>query len=96
MFCLFLALLLRKELEDRLGRKGWKLEWAGVVRDLDNLNEMEVAINNKGHIFRGQTAGLWARHFMPAASSCHWCFAHAELGFSAAQVDSKRVTTAFQ
>ncbi|MHB1795340.1 MAG: IS1634 family transposase, partial [Acidobacteriaceae bacterium] len=27
-FCSFMALLLRKELEDRLARKGWKLEWA--------------------------------------------------------------------
>jgi len=28
VFCSFLALLLRKELEDRLARKEWKLEWA--------------------------------------------------------------------
>jgi len=38
VFCSFLALLLRKELQDRLARKEWKLEWADVVRDLDNLN----------------------------------------------------------
>jgi hypothetical protein len=38
----------RKELEDRLARKEWKLEWADVIRDLDNLNEMEVAISGKG------------------------------------------------
>jgi hypothetical protein len=25
---------LRKELEDRLARKEWKLEWADVIRDL--------------------------------------------------------------
>ena len=40
--CSFLALLLRKQLEDRLARKQWKLEWADVIRDLDNLVEMEV------------------------------------------------------
>jgi transposase len=28
VFCSFLALLLRKELEDRLARKQWKVEWA--------------------------------------------------------------------
>ena len=49
VFCSFLALLLRKE---------WKLEWADVIRDLDNLIEMEVAINDKGYVFRGQTAGV--------------------------------------
>ena len=56
-FCSFLALLLRKELEDRLARKEWKLEWADVIRDLDNLIEMAVAISGKGYVFRGQTSG---------------------------------------
>ena len=63
VFCSFLALLLRKELEDRLARKGWKLEWADVVRDLDNLVEMEVAINGKGYVFRGQTPGVTGKVF---------------------------------
>ena len=58
VFCSFLALLLRKELEDRLARKEWKLEWADVVRDLDNIVEMEVAISGKGYVFRGQTSGV--------------------------------------
>ena len=57
VFCSFLALLLRKELEDRLARKKWKLEWADVIRDLDNLMEMEVMIDGKGYVFRGQTPG---------------------------------------
>ena len=52
MFCLFLALLLRKELEDRLARKEWKLEWADIIRDLDNPIEMEVAIGGKGYVLR--------------------------------------------
>lgn len=63
VFCSFLALLLRKELEDRLGRKQWKLEWADVIRDLDNLVEMEVAINGKGFVFRGQTSGVAGKVF---------------------------------
>ena len=63
MFCSFLALLLRKELDDRLARKGWKLEWADVVRDLDNLVEMEVAINGKGYVFRGQSSGVTGKVF---------------------------------
>ena len=63
VFCSFLALLLRKELEDRLVRKQWKLEWADVIRDLDNLIEMEVAIDGKGFVFRGQTSGVAGKVF---------------------------------
>ena len=63
VFCSFLALLLRKELQDRLERKEWKLEWADVVRDLDNLNEMKIAINDKSFVFRGQTSGVAGKVF---------------------------------
>ena len=63
VFCSFLALLLRKELDNRLARKQWNLEWADVVRDLDNLVEMEVAINGKGYVFRGQTPGVTGKVF---------------------------------
>lgn len=63
VFCSFLALLLRKELADRLARKEWKLEWADVIRDLDNLIEMEVAIRGKGYVFRGQTSGVAGKVF---------------------------------
>jgi hypothetical protein len=63
VFCSFLALLLRKELGDRLASKDCHLEWADVVRDLDNLVEMEVAINGKGYVFRGQTSGVAGKVF---------------------------------
>ena len=63
VFCSFLALLLRKELEGRLVRKEWKLEWADVIRDLGNIVEMEVAISGKGYVFRGQTPGVAGKVF---------------------------------
>src|ERR1039458_9765798 len=78
VFCSFLALLLRQELEERLARKEWKLEWADVIRDLDNLVEMEVAISGKGYVFRGQSSGVAGRSFKPAVSPCHRCCAHVE------------------
>jgi hypothetical protein len=37
VFCSFLALVLMKELEDRLSAKGLELEWADVLRDLTAL-----------------------------------------------------------
>ena len=77
VFCSFLALLLRQELEDRLARKEWKLEWADVIRDLDNLIEMEVAVNGKGYVFRDRTSGVAGKVFQacgvalpPALRSC--------------------------
>jgi transposase len=63
VFCSFLALLLRQEVEERLARKEWKLEWADVIRDLDNLMEMEVAIGGKGYVLRGQTPGIAGKVF---------------------------------
>ena len=63
VFCSFLALLLRKELEDRLACKEWKLEWADVIQDLDNIIEMEIAISGKGYVFRGQAPGVAGKVF---------------------------------
>ena len=37
VFCSFLALLLCVELEERLARRGWKLEWTDIVADLDRF-----------------------------------------------------------
>ena len=63
VFCSFLALLLRKELQDRLTVKKWKLEWGDIIGDLDNLVEMEVSINGKGYSFRGETKGTTGKVF---------------------------------
>jgi hypothetical protein len=42
VFCSFLALLLRKELIDRLAAAGRGYEWADIVRDLDQLVQTDV------------------------------------------------------
>ena len=63
VFCSFLALVLRKELEDRLASKEWKLEWADVIRDLDNLLEMEVSITGKGYVFRSEAKRTTSKVF---------------------------------
>ena len=46
-----------------MARKQWKLEWADVIRDLDNLVEMEVSIGGKGYVFRGQSSGVAGKVF---------------------------------
>ena len=44
-------------------RKQWKLEWADVIRDLNNLVEMEVAMSGRGCVFRGQSPGIAGKVF---------------------------------
>ena len=42
VFCTFLALVLRKELIDRLTARRSKLEWQHIIDDLADLSEIEV------------------------------------------------------
>lgn len=57
VFCSFLALVLRKELQDRLENKGWRLEWDDILRDLDHLLETEISVQGKGYIIRSESKG---------------------------------------
>jgi transposase len=42
VFCSFLALLLRKELNDRLAAAGRQCEWADIIRDVDQIVQTDV------------------------------------------------------
>ena len=57
VFCSFLALLLRKELEDRLQSHGHKLEWENVIHDLTNLQYAEVRQDDKHFLLRSEASG---------------------------------------
>jgi hypothetical protein len=63
VFCTFLALVLRKELQDRLEHKGWKLEWADVIRDLDQLQEVEIHLAGKAYVLRTEAKGTTGKVF---------------------------------
>jgi hypothetical protein len=78
-----------------LERKEWKLEWADIIRDLDNLMEMEVSIGGKGYVFRGQTPGVAGKVLQPAALPCHRPYDHAEPVSNSAKRERKRVTRPF-
>jgi transposase len=58
VFCSFLALLLRKRLQDRLEEKGWTLEWADVIRDVEELVETEISVQGKGYVIRSESQGV--------------------------------------
>ena len=47
VFCSFLALVLRQELETRLAKDGHEFEWADVIQDLDRLQIVEVEQDGK-------------------------------------------------
>jgi hypothetical protein len=57
VFCSFLALVLRKELETRLEKQGEKLEWADINRDLRALQEVEVEMQGKKLYLRTDLRG---------------------------------------
>jgi len=58
VFCSFLALVLRKALQDRLEAKGHgDLEWAHLVADLAGLQEIELTVQGKGYRLRTETKG---------------------------------------
>jgi hypothetical protein len=63
VFCSFLALVLRKELQDRLERRGWDLEWADVINDLDRLQEVEMSIDGQSYVVRTETKGTVGKVF---------------------------------
>ena len=63
VFCSFLALVLRKELQDRLAAAGLAPEWAEVLRDLDRLQEVEVEQDAKRFVLRTPVTGCAGKLF---------------------------------
>ncbi len=47
VFCSFLALVMRQELETRLQERGHDLEWGDIILDLDNLVMTDVEQDGK-------------------------------------------------
>jgi transposase len=58
LFTSFLALVLMHELTERLKRKGWKLEWADILRDLTALEEVKVRHQGKRYLLRTPLKGV--------------------------------------
>jgi hypothetical protein len=77
VFCSFLALLLAKELEDRLHRHGVAAEWGDIPRDLDRLQEIELEQDGKRFLLRTPTTDPPASpvgSFRRSASPCRPMF----------------------
>jgi len=54
VFCSFLALVLRSELESRLAEKDISFEWKEILRGLENLYEVETNFQGKKYLLRSR------------------------------------------
>jgi Transposase DDE domain len=63
VFCSFLALLLRHELQARLRAKGHTFEWADVLQDLERLQYVDVEQRGKRFRLRSELVGTAGRVF---------------------------------
>jgi hypothetical protein len=66
VFCSFLALVLRQELEVRLAKDGHDFEWADVIQDLDRLQMVEVEQDGKRFLLRSEVQGTCGTVFRAA------------------------------
>jgi hypothetical protein len=66
VFCSFLAMVLRQELEARLAQRGEELEWADVIQDLDRLQTAEVGQDGKRFLLRSEVQGTCGLVFQAA------------------------------
>jgi transposase len=63
VFCSFLALVLRKELNRRLEKAGHSFEWADIKRDLKSLQEITIEENGKRLAIRSECRGICGKVF---------------------------------
>jgi hypothetical protein len=67
VFCSFLAVRLRTELEDRLAARGHgDLEWDQILRDLDRVQEIEIDKAGTRFLLRTETPGTAGKVFQAA------------------------------
>jgi len=63
VFCSFLALVLRKELERRLNNAGHVFEWSDIKQDLDSLQLVTIEEGGKRFAIRSQCHGNCGKIF---------------------------------
>ena len=66
VFCSFLALVIRQELERRLDERGWTLEWADIIHDLDHFAETTITVDDRPYVIRSEIKGTLGKVFQAA------------------------------
>lgn len=63
VFCSFLALVLRKELDQRLAANELRFEWADIKQDLKALKQVEIEENGSRFAIRSECKGVCGKVF---------------------------------
>jgi transposase len=63
VFCSFLALVLRKELDQRLADNKHRFEWSDIKQDLKALKQVEIEENGKCFAIRTECKGVCGKVF---------------------------------
>jgi arginine repressor len=63
VFCSFLALVLRQELQARLEARDFHFEWADIMRDLERVQSVHVAQASKHYLLRSELENTAGRVF---------------------------------
>jgi transposase len=63
VFCSFLALIMRKELDRRLEKAGYFFEWSHIKQDLKSLQEIVLEDNGKALAIRSKCLGICGKIF---------------------------------
>ena len=63
VFCSFLALALRKELDRRLKQHGYDFEWADIKQDLKSLQQVLIEDSGKSLLLRTECLGTCGKVF---------------------------------
>lgn len=58
VFCSFLAILMRRELERRLHKRGYAFEWNDILHDLAAVEEVTAELSGKRVVFRSEMSGV--------------------------------------
>lgn len=67
VFCSFLAMILRKRLQDRIEVSGhYRIGWAQVIRDLDRVVSIALQKDNQRFLLRSEAAGCAGKVFQAA------------------------------
>ena len=66
VFCSFLAILLRRELERRIEAKEYDFEWNDILYDLASVEEVTARVSDKTIVFRSEMHGCSTKVFQAA------------------------------
>ena len=57
VFCSFLALVLKKEMQSCLAERGWTVEWLRLLHDLNELQQLTLEVDGKKFLLRTPPQG---------------------------------------